>query len=171
MTGAEGAPLIFVLLALGLFCLGGLILLFTFVFVRLVRSSKSPTVPQPWPVYARRLMSPPEQVLYGRLVEALPGKLILSQVQLTRILEVKNVPNRNVWLNKLIRLSVDFVVCYPDSSVIAAIELDDSTHNGASRQSADTRKSEALAAAGVRLVRLHVRNLPSVEDIRMNLGG
>jgi hypothetical protein len=137
----------------------------------MVRGSKSSAAQQPWPVLARRLLSQPEQVLYGRLVEALPGKLIFSQVQLTRILEVKNVPNRLVWLNRINRLSVDFVVCHPDSSVVAAIELDDSSHARPARQSADTRKAEALAAAGVRLVRLHVKNLPSVKDVRELLGG
>jgi hypothetical protein len=171
MTGAEGAISFFVLLAVGSFCLAGLILLFTFVFVGMVRGSKSSAAQQPWPVLARRLLSQPEQVLYGRLVEALPGKLIFSQVQLTRILEVKNVPNRLVWLNRINRLSVDFVVCHPDSSVVAAIELDDSSHARPARQSADTRKAEALAAAGVRLVRLHVKNLPSVKDVRELLGG
>lgn len=122
-----------------------------------------------WPVYSRRLMSQPEQVLYGRLVEALPGKLIFSQVQLTRIIEVKNVPNRISWVNKLIRLSVDFVVCNPDTSVLAVIELDDASHGRSSRQDSDSRKNEALAAAGVRIIRWRVNELPSIESIRQQL--
>src|SRR5690606_28635252 len=164
---------LFIILAGAAFVLALVILLGAFVIVKLqsnkgAASKSSP--PEVWPVYARRLMSPSEQVLYQRLVEALPSKIVLAQVQLSRIVEVKNVPKRIVWLNKILPLSVDFVICNPDTSVFAAIELDDPTHNRNRRQEADARKNKALASAGVRLIRWHVRDIPSIESIREQLG-
>jgi hypothetical protein len=99
---------LFIILAGAAFVLALVILLGAFVIVKLqsnkgAASKSSP--PEVWPVYARRLMSPSEQVLYQRLVEALPSKIVLAQVQLSRIVEVKNVPKRIVWLNKILPLS------------------------------------------------------------------
>src|SRR4051812_4207647 len=53
----------------------------------------------------------PEQVLYHRLVAALPGEIVLAQVQLSRVLGVKKGFNFNAWHNRINRLSYDFVVC------------------------------------------------------------
>ena len=39
-----------------------------------------------WPFYAKRPLSTPEQVLYFRLVEALPEHIILAQVQTITLL-------------------------------------------------------------------------------------
>ena len=164
---------IFIVLIGGAFCLAAAILLFALLVMQLRRgkgTAGKSSASEAWPVYARRLMSPSEQVLYQRLVEALPSKIVLAQVQLSRIVEVKNVPKRIVWLNKILPLSVDFVICNPDTSVFAAIELDDPTHNRNRRQEADARKNKALASAGVRLIRWHVRDIPSIESIREQLG-
>jgi hypothetical protein len=37
-----------------------------------------------WPFYAKKPLSQPEQILYFRLVQALPDHIILAQVQLSR---------------------------------------------------------------------------------------
>lgn len=39
----------------------------------------------PWPFYSKKLMTSPEQVLYWRLVKALPNDSVFAQVQLSRI--------------------------------------------------------------------------------------
>jgi hypothetical protein len=39
-----------------------------------------------WPFYAKKPLSQPEQVLYFRLIQALPEHIILAQVQLSRLL-------------------------------------------------------------------------------------
>src|SRR3972149_6232971 len=39
-----------------------------------------------WPFYAKKPLSQPEQILYFRLVQALPDHIILAQVQLSRLL-------------------------------------------------------------------------------------
>jgi very-short-patch-repair endonuclease len=63
-------------------------------------------------------------------------------------------------------MSVDFVVCLKDSTIVAAVELDDKTHEKASRVEADAKKGKALTAAGVALVRWQVSALPDENAIR-----
>src|SRR3972149_553910 len=122
-----------------------------------------------WPFYARRLLTQPEQILYHRMVKALPDYLILTQVQLSRILEVKSGFNKWEWNNRINRMSLDFVVCKPDSSVIAAIELDDSSHLKEDRFEADNKKDKALASANIPIIRCTVMNMPDEETIRKTI--
>jgi hypothetical protein len=122
-----------------------------------------------WPFHVRKPMTNPEQVLYFRLLEALPEHIVLAQVQLSRFLGVdKSQPVRR-WLNRINRLSVDFLVLKRDASVVAAIELDDKTHERPDRREADGRKARALAAAGVPLLRWNVTRMPSREEIGAEL--
>ena len=122
--------------------------------------------PATWPFYVKKPLTQPEQVLYHRLVQSLPDHIVLAQVQVSRILGVKKGSKFNEWNNRINRLSYDFVVCTKDSTVIAAIELDDKSHEKASRQDTDDKKNKASADAGLRLVRWHVRSLPDDHAIR-----
>lgn len=122
-----------------------------------------------WPFYIKRPLSQPEQVLYHRLVRALPDHIVLAQVQVSRVLGVKKGSNFHEWNNRINRLSYDFVVCGKDASVIAAIELDDKSHESAARGKTDAKKSKASADAGLRLIRWHVKTLPDEEAIRNEL--
>lgn len=119
-----------------------------------------------WPFYAKKVLTRPEQVLYYRLVRALPDDIVLAQVQLSRVLGVKRGFNFMAWNNRINRLSLDFLVCLKDSTVVAAIELDDSSHNAPDRQEADARKALALRSAGIRLVRWSTKELPDDAAIR-----
>ena len=120
----------------------------------------------PWPFYAKKPLTQPEQVLYHRLVAAMPECIVLAQVQFSRILGVKKGFNFNEWNNRINRMSVDFVVCLKDSSIVAAVELDDKTHEKAPRVEADAKKERALSAAGVALIRWQVSALPDENAIR-----
>ena len=119
-----------------------------------------------WPFYAKRPLSQPEQVLYHRLVQALPDRIVLAQVQVSRVLGVKKGFNFYEWNNRIDRMSYDFVVCAKDSSVLAVIELDDKSHGSESRQKADARKDRATSAAGIRMIRWNVKALPDQDVIR-----
>lgn len=121
---------------------------------------------EPWPFYSKRALSQPEQVLYHRLVAALPEHIVLAQVQLSRVMGVKKGFNARGWMNRINRMSFDFVVCLKDATVVAAIELDDRSHSSADRIEADVEKSRAAGAAGIRLVRWNVKGLPDDDDIR-----
>jgi very-short-patch-repair endonuclease len=138
-----------------------LFLFFVMLFVAASRRRKGP-----WPYFAKNVLSAPEQVLYWRLVEALPGEVVLAQVQLSRFLGIKKGAKRMEWLNRISQKSADFVVCGKDFAVLLVIELDDSTHSRPGRRKADADKDKAIADAGLRLVRWHVKKVPSVEEIR-----
>lgn len=119
-----------------------------------------------WPFYAKKPLSQPEQVLYFRLVQALPEHIVLAQVQLSRLLGVKKGNNYQSWSNRINRMSADFVVCSKDSSIVAVIELDDATHQKEDRQAADTKKDKALASANIRIIRWQVKAIPDVNTIQ-----
>jgi hypothetical protein len=119
-----------------------------------------------WPFYAKKPLSPPEQVLYHRLVKALPEHIVLAQVQLSRALGVKKGFNFHQWNNRINRMSYDFLVCATDSTVLAAIELDDRSHESPARVAADVKKERASAAAGIPLIRWNVKALPNDATIR-----
>jgi hypothetical protein len=143
-----------------------LIALAAIVFAILKRRVASGTSDAPWPFYAKKPLTQPEQVLYHRLVAAMPECIVLAQVQLSQVLGVKKGFNFREWNNRINRMSLDFIVCLKDSTVVAAVELDDKTHDKASRIEADAKKEKALSAAGVALVRWHVSALPDETAIR-----
>ncbi len=124
------------------------------------------TLEAAWPFYAKPPLTQPEQILYFRLLKALPDHIILAQVQLSRFLGVKKGNNYQSWSNRINRMSADFVVCNKDSSVVAVIELDDSSHARADRQAADAKKDKALGSAGVRIIRWQVNAIPDSETIQ-----
>ncbi len=119
-----------------------------------------------WPFYAKKPLSQPEQILYFRLVQALPEHIILAQVQLSRLLGVKKGNNYQAWSNRINRMSADFVVCNKDSSIVAVIELDDATHQREDRQAADAKKDKALGSAGIQVVRWQAKAIPDLATIQ-----
>ncbi len=119
-----------------------------------------------WPYYAKKPLSAVEQIFYFRLVQALPDKIVLAQVGLTRLLGVKKGNNFAAWFNRISQLSADFVICAKDSSVLAVIELDDSSHEREDRKAADHKKTRALTAAGLRIIRVQAKALPDEAGIK-----
>jgi very-short-patch-repair endonuclease len=119
-----------------------------------------------WPFYARRLLSQPEQVLYFRLINSLPDYIIFAQVQLSRFLGVKSGNNFQSWNNRINRMSADFLICNKDASIVAAVELDDSSHKKTDRQKADAKKDKALQSAGIPVIRWQASSLPDEAAIR-----
>jgi len=136
------------------------------MFIMFKRRMLSGGIDAPWPFYAKKPLSQPEQVLYHRLVAALPDCIVLAQVQLSRVLGVKKGGNFHEWNNRINRMSLDFLICHKDSSIVAAVELDDKTHEKASRAKADAKKEKALSAAGVALVRWNVNAMPDENAIK-----
>jgi hypothetical protein len=114
-----------------------------------------------WPFHAKRALSAPEQVLYHRLVKALPDHIVLAQVQLSRFIGItKDTDDRQTWLNRINQISADFVICLKDFTVVAVVELDDGSHDSDRRKAADTKKDRVLRAAGIPITRWQVRSLP-----------
>lgn len=119
-----------------------------------------------WPFYAKRVLTQPEQVLFHRLVNALPDHIILAQVQVSQVLGVHKGFNFYEWNNRINRLSYDFVVCKKDGSALAVIELDDKSHESSERIEADKRKDRATTSAGIRMIRWNVKAMPDENTIK-----
>lgn len=143
-----------------------LLLILAAVFTVALKKKGMPGTAGEWPFYAKKPLTKPEQVLYHRLVAALPECIVLAQVQLSRVLGVKKGHNFNQWNNRINRMSLDYVVCLKDSTIVAAVELDDSSHLKAARIEADAKKEKALSAAGITLLRWNVGDLPDETAIR-----
>jgi uncharacterized protein DUF2726 len=131
------------------------------------RRGKLGSLDKPWPLKRKpTLLSAPEQILYQRLVEALPEHRVLTQVQLLQTVRFKRGSRNAGILNRISKLSIDFLVVTPETAIVAAIELNDATHNNEQRREADARKAHALKSAGIPLLVWSVREMPDVQAIR-----
>jgi len=119
----------------------------------------------PLPYKMKNLMSPTELKLFSRLVAAYPQHFIMSQVQLSQIIVPKGSDNYMGWLNKISRMSLDFVICDSESKPLCVIELDDASHLAKSSKDRDAKKDRSLAAASIRIVRIKVSEIPTVSEL------
>lgn len=116
---------------------------------------------KPWPLEAKpQLLSEPERALYQRLVKSLPNHIVLAQVQLLQVLNFKRGHRTHAILNRISQLSLDFLILNIDTSIVAAVELDDATHALENRLRADDRRAHALQSAGVPLIRWKTNSVP-----------
>lgn len=118
-------------------------------------------------VAVNHVASPPEKVLYERLCRALPELIVLAQVHLPRV--VQPASRAHAPLNKIIRKSLDFMICDGSFRPLVAIEVNDRSHDAGHRIAADNDKAAALESAGVPLIKWEARKLPSVETIRITI--
>ena len=124
----------------------------------------------PWPFYARRPLAGPGQLLYQRLVTALPGYTVLSSVPVSGVLGVRRGHDVLTWTRRIRHLQYDFVVCAKDATVLAAIEHEGTARNDTDHAQADRIKQRASAAAGVRLLRWQAGALPGHGEIQAMFG-
>ncbi|TBR14986.1 DUF2726 domain-containing protein [Rugosibacter aromaticivorans] len=61
---------------------------------------------------------------------------------------------------------LDYLVCLKDFTIVAVIELDDSSHAREDRQKSDADKDIALLGAGYKIIRWSAQSLPDIEMIR-----
>jgi len=121
---------------------------------------------KPWPLEAKRqLLTERERALYQRLVQSLPNHIVLAQVQLLQVLNFQRGRRTHAIVNRISQLSLDFLILNPDTSIVAAVELDDATHARENRRQADARKNHALQSAGVPLIRWNAKSLPDASAI------
>jgi hypothetical protein len=115
-------------------------------------------------VTAKPLLSRPEQLLYGRLVRAFPGHVILAHVALTRLAVADQAAmgsEGKAATNRYKHLVADFVVCKPDFTPLAVVELDDRTTPRDATRDRHRRKDQLLQSAGIKVVRLPVNDIPN----------
>ncbi len=119
-----------------------------------------------WPFSVKKPLTRVEQLLYFRLIDALPDLIVLAQVPLSGFLRVRKGQTWHEWHNRISQKSIDYLVCERDFRVVMAVELDDASHDSPTRAHADATKSRALTAAGVTLIRWRTTALPDQAAIR-----
>ncbi len=123
-----------------------------------------------WPFFQRKPLASPEQVLYQRLVQALPGHMVLSRVPLCAVLGVRRGFDAATWSQRLRGLQYDFVLCSADATVLAAIELTGKARAKSDVPESDRIKQRASAAAGIRLLHWQAGALPDHAAIQAVFG-
>ncbi|MGE3182380.1 MAG: DUF2726 domain-containing protein [Phycisphaerae bacterium] len=118
-----------------------------------------------------RLLSPTELAFYRALQQAVgPHQLISCKVRLTDVLTCNAEAGKQGFRGKIAQKHVDFVLFDPeDARIIAAIELDDSTHNRRSRQTRDAFLDDAFRAANVPLHHLKAAATYDVREVKSQL--
>lgn len=121
------------------------------------------------PYYSKKPLTETEALFHQRLVQALPECIVLSQVQLSRFINVDRIKaGRDFYkyFNAIAQQSVDYLICLKDFTIVAAVELDDKSHNSKDAQKRDVKKTRNLKAAEIPLIRWHAEFMPSIEQIR-----
>jgi hypothetical protein len=112
-------------------------------------------------VTAKPLLNSREQILYGRLMRAFPGHIVLAHVALSRLLVSGTDAGAERQAGARFRhLVADFVVCKSDFTAVAVLELCGPAPCDAQLER-DRRKDQLLRAAGVKVVRLPSDDIPS----------
>lgn len=114
------------------------------------------------------LLNKSEQLIYWRLVEAVPNLVVLSQVSMSQLFFIGPKAKQRQ-LNEIGRKSVDFLLCRKDFSIVTAIELNGPTHATASQQKSDETKRRTLEEAGIPLITIYPQDIPAVEEIRKKI--
>jgi hypothetical protein len=105
------------------------------------------------------LLTPTEFNFYKQLQQALEGTeyMILIKVGIQDIVHIpKNVGKYIVWLNKINKKHVDFLICDKNLKPIRVIELDDKTHNLPSRIERDIFVDEVFKSVSIPLEHINV---------------
>lgn len=115
-------------------------------------------------ITAKPVLNRPQQMLYGRLVRAFPGHIILAHVALSRLLVVDRADGPAAGqgvANRFRQWVADFVVCKSDFTALAVMELDDRTTSCDAQRERDRRRDQILHAAGIKVIRLPVNDIPN----------
>lgn len=109
----------------------------------------------------------PAELSFFRVLQLAVGDryTTLAKVNLADLLFVTGRENVS-YRNKIDRKHVDFLLCEPTTMrPLCAVELDDQSHRRVDRQKRDAFVNSALAAAGLRLVRIPAKKGYSLEDL------
>lgn len=154
-----------------IFLVGAFLLLIIAVKIKQINKVNIKDTEELWPYASKPIMTFREVAMFHRLRDSLPSDfIILGQVDMKSALRIKSKDQRTSrrWLGVISQKSLDFVVCAPDTSIIAVIELDDASHNKPGRKEADDAKEKALKDAGIKFLR--VKNIPNIDQIQKVFG-
>ncbi len=85
---------------------------------------------------------------------------MLAQVQLLHAINFQRGRRTDTIVNHISQLSLDVLIVNTDTSIVAAVELDDVTHTRENRHQANAGKTRALKSVGIPLIRWNTKSLP-----------
>lgn len=115
------------------------------------------------------LLTKAERSFYGVLQQVAQGKwTIFAKVRVSDIVTVpRGVAGWQTQFNKVQSKHVDMVICDPSTlRVLAAVELDDASHQQLERQERDSFIAEVFATAKLPLIRVPARQAYTLDSIR-----
>lgn len=123
-----------------------------------------------------QLLSAAERLFHRSLVLAVGDQyLVMCKIRLADVITPKSSGNRSKWqtaFNKISAKHLDFVLCETESlTVVAAIELDDKSHQSKDAKKRDKVKNECCESADLPLIRVAAKRSYDVEDLRELLAG
>jgi hypothetical protein len=111
-----------------------------------------------------------ERILCRRLAAMYPDHVILTHLAPSALTAlISNIAEQQSIRGQLEKGAADFVLCRNDLSIVAVIELDDSSGPTPHRQEAAERQANASEAAGLRVVRIGTGPIPSQAELRQIL--
>ena len=113
----------------------------------------------------KTVLNEKEYELYKSLQSAFPHHLILCQVALSQLIDVKPNAPRGL-ANKFYRLVADFVICTTSTQPLAVIELDGRAHQTAVQAERDRRKDAVINASGLKIIRIRANSMPSARELK-----
>ncbi|QSV15467.1 DUF2726 domain-containing protein [Photobacterium ganghwense] len=122
----------------------------------------------------KRLLTPAERSFYGVLSTCLKDDyLIFCKVRIADVIKPVSGLNRSEWqraFNKISSKHLDFVICdKKDLSILCAVELNDSSHEKATRAKRDAFVSKSLESAGVSFTEFSAKKSYSISDVSERL--
>lgn len=141
----------------------------------LVKPTFQPKGPPVIPFVRKPLLTPTELKFFKRLQAAFPEVLVCPQMALAAVVDIpaKYSQGRYKHVNRagFAAKFADFALVDPDTGeVLAIIELDDHTHDGAERQAEDESRDAMLAQVGIEVHRFDARKMPQVAELQAWFG-
>ena len=120
-----------------------------------------------------KIFTPSERKFFIHLQQAIGDDLyIFAKVRAADVLLPKSAKDRSRWqsaFNKVACKHFDYVLCDANLRIVAAIELDDASHNRSDRQERDKFIEWACKSAGVPLVRFKTAKGYDPKDLRQEI--
>ena len=124
-----------------------------------------------YPYTTRKLFSAAERSFLGVLDQAVGDEYrVFGKVRVADVASVQKMPDRGAWQRAFNRISskhFDFLLCSKaDLAVVAAIELDDQSHQQGKRQKRDAFVVGLCEAIALPLVQVPAQRTYSVPEVR-----
>ncbi len=127
-----------------------------------------PPAADPLPYTRRRyFFSAAERSFYEVLRRVIPEHTVFAKVRLADVIRVpKGTDAWRAHQNRIDRKHLDFVICDANLAPVAAVELDDSSHDSEKRKERDEFVDAALTAAGVPIIHVRASRGYELDELR-----